>query len=132
MEIVRRLFAEFVTSDETAFACELYMSVEQIACLRRHGMHIGSHGYSHAWLNHITPEEQAIEIDRSLEFLQGLGIMKADWSMCYPYGGFNNSLLEILRTRECRIGFGVEPRVADLDVDDRLTLPRLDTNDLPS
>jgi len=26
----------------------------------------------------------------------------------------------------------VETRVADLDVDDRLTLPRLDTNDLPS
>ena len=26
----------------------------------------------------------------------------------------------------------VEARVADLDVDDRLTLPRLDTNDLPS
>ncbi len=30
-EIVRRLFAQYVTSDETAFACELYMSVDQIA-----------------------------------------------------------------------------------------------------
>ena len=53
-EIVRRLFAEHVTSDEAAFACELYMSVEQIACLRRQGMHIGSHGYAHAWLNHLS------------------------------------------------------------------------------
>ena len=58
-EIVRRLFAEHVTADEAAFACELYMSVDQIACLRRHGMHIGSHGYTHAWLNHLSSEAQA-------------------------------------------------------------------------
>ena len=33
-EIVRRLFAEHVTADESSFACELYMSVDQIACLQ--------------------------------------------------------------------------------------------------
>jgi peptidoglycan/xylan/chitin deacetylase (PgdA/CDA1 family) len=131
-EIVRRLFAKYVTADEVAFACELYMSVDQIACLRRHGMHIGSHGYTHAWLNHVSSDTQAIEIDRSLDFLQKLGIGKDDWTMCYPYGGFNDSLLQIARGRQCRLGFTVEARVADLDTDDRLTLPRLDTNDLPS
>lgn len=131
-EIVRRLFAEHVTSDEAAFACELYMSVEQIACLRRQGMHIGSHGYAHAWLNHLSSEAQAVEIDRSLDFLQKLGIGRGDWTLCYPYGGFNDSLLQILRDRQCRLGFTVEARVADLDFDDRLTLPRIDTNDLPS
>jgi peptidoglycan/xylan/chitin deacetylase (PgdA/CDA1 family) len=132
VEIVRRLFAQYVTSDEAAFACELYMSLEQIACLRRHGMHIGSHGYAHAWLNHVSPQEQSVEIDRSLEFLQMLGIGKDEWTMCYPYGGFNDSLLQILRARQCRLGFTVEPRIADLNVYDRLTLPRVDTNDLPS
>jgi peptidoglycan/xylan/chitin deacetylase (PgdA/CDA1 family) len=131
-EIVRRLFVRHVTSDEVAFACELYMSVEQIACLQRHGMHVGGHGYAHAWLNHLSPVAQAVEIDRSLEFLQGLGRKTQDWTMCYPYGGFNTSLLEILRARECRLGFTVEARAADLDLDDPLTLPRLDTNDLPS
>jgi peptidoglycan/xylan/chitin deacetylase (PgdA/CDA1 family) len=132
MEIVRRLFAEHVTADDTAFACELYMSIEQIACMRRHGMHIGSHGYSHAWLNHISPEAQAVEVDRSLDFLQKLDVRKDDWTMCYPYGGFNDSLLQVLRARNCRLGFTVEARIADLNVDSRLMLPRLDTNDLPS
>jgi peptidoglycan/xylan/chitin deacetylase (PgdA/CDA1 family) len=131
-EIVRRLFAEHVTSDEAAFACELYMSMDQIACLRRHGMHIGSHGYAHVWLDHVCPETQAVEIDRSLEFLRKLRVGKDEWTMCYPYGGFNGPLLEILRDRQCRLGFTVEARVADLDVDDPLTLPRIDTNDLPS
>jgi peptidoglycan/xylan/chitin deacetylase (PgdA/CDA1 family) len=132
VEIVRRLFAEHVTTDEEAFACELYMSMDQIACLRRNGMHVGSHGYSHTWLNHISPEAQGVEIDRSLDFLQKLDVRKDDWTVCYPYGGFNDSLLQLLRERECRLGFTVEARVADLDADNRLTLPRLDTNDLPS
>jgi len=131
-EIVHRLFTRHVTSDEAAFACELYMSTEQIACMRRNGMHIGSHGCTHAWLNRVSPEMQAAEIDGSLAFLHGMGIGKDDWTMCYPYGGFNESLLQILRDRQCPLGFTAEARIADLDVDDRLTLPRLDTNDLPS
>jgi peptidoglycan/xylan/chitin deacetylase (PgdA/CDA1 family) len=131
-EIIRRLFAKHVTNDETGFACELYMSVDQIACLRRQGMHIGCHGYSHAWLNHLPPDAQATEIDRSLEFLQGLGVTADNWTICYPYGGFNDSLLQILRARRCQLGFSVEARIADLNSDERLTLPRIDTNDLPS
>ena len=131
-EIVRRLFAEHVTTDEAAFACELYMSLDQITCLRRHGMHIGSHGYAHPWLNHLSREAQVVEVDRSLDFLKKLGSEKGGWTMCYPYGGFDDSLLQLLRARECRLGFTVEARVADLDIDDRLTLPRMDTNDLPS
>ena len=130
--VVRSLFAEFVTSDEETFACELYLSLDQIACMRRHGMHIGSHGYSHVWLDQISPEAQAVEIDRSLEFLQNLGVGRDEWTMCYPYGSFNDSLLQILRDRRCQLGFSVESRVADLDADDWLTLPRVDTNDLPS
>jgi peptidoglycan/xylan/chitin deacetylase (PgdA/CDA1 family) len=131
-EIVRRLFVEHVTADEAAFACELYMSADQIACLRRHGMHIGSHGYAHAWLNHISSQAQAIEVDQSLKFLQELGVGRDEWTIGYPYGGYNESLLKILRNLHCRLGFTAEPRVADLDLDNPLTLPRVDTNDLPS
>ncbi|MCU1313454.1 MAG: polysaccharide deacetylase [Acidobacteriaceae bacterium] len=131
-EIVRRLFAAHVTADEAAFSCELYMSVEQLACLRKHGMHIGSHAYSHVWLNHLSAGDQACEVDQSLAFLSQLGVTREDWTMCYPYGGYNDSLLHTLRERQCRLGFTVEARVAQIGVDDPLTLPRLDTNDLPS
>jgi peptidoglycan/xylan/chitin deacetylase (PgdA/CDA1 family) len=130
--IVQRLFERYVATDETAFAMELYMSLDQIECMRRHGMHIGSHGYTHAWMNHISPAEQAVETDRSLEFLKLVGSGKREWTMCYPYGGFNDSLLHVLRERSCSLGFTVDPRIADLNFDDPLTLPRIDTNDLPS
>jgi len=131
-EIVGRLFAQHVTADEAAFASELYMSVDQIEELRAAGMHIGSHGYSHAWLNHLSADEQASEIDQSLGFLRNLGVPSENWTMCYPYGGFNGALLQHLENRSCRLGFGVEARIADLDRDNYLVLPRIDTNDLPS
>lgn len=130
--IVSRLFAEHVTRDESAFAAELYMSMDQLACLRRHGMAIGSHGNTHAWLNHMPPAEQADEVDRSLDFLGELGISGRSWIICYPYGGYDDSLLGIVRERGGSLGFSVEPRIADLDADNPLKLPRLDTNDLPS
>jgi peptidoglycan/xylan/chitin deacetylase (PgdA/CDA1 family) len=131
-EIVRRLFAEYVSADEIAFACELYVSAEQIACMQRHGMHIGSHGYSHLWLSHVSRERQIEEVDRSLDFLRQTGVGTETWTMCYPYGGFNESALQVVEDRKCCLGFSVEARIANLDIDHRLALPRIDTNDLPS
>ena len=131
-EIVRRLFGTHVTADEAAFACELYMSIEQIQLMKRHGMHIGSHAYSHEWLNQMSVEQQALEAEESLRILDMCQGGTEDWTMCYPYGSYNEPLLGILRGRQCRLGFTVEARVADLTRDDPLLLPRIDTNDLPS
>jgi peptidoglycan/xylan/chitin deacetylase (PgdA/CDA1 family) len=131
-ELVDRLFKEYVTANEAEFAAELYMSLDQVGQLHETGMHVGSHGYSHAWLNHLSPAAQQTEIDLSLGFLRRAGIPLENWTMCYPYGGFDDSLLDVLRGRECKLGFTVEARVADLERDGRLTLPRIDTNDLPS
>jgi peptidoglycan/xylan/chitin deacetylase (PgdA/CDA1 family) len=131
-EIVRRLFSKHVTADEAAFACELYMSIEQIQCMKQYGMHIGSHACSHEWLNRLSVEQQALETDESLRFLRALQDDMGNWTICYPYGGYNESLLGILRERQCRLGFTVEARAADLMRDDPLLLPRIDTNDLPS
>jgi hypothetical protein len=53
-----------------------------------------------------------VTITRLLHRLQTLGIGKEGWTVCYPYGGFNDALLQILRARQCRLGFAVEARVA--------------------
>jgi len=129
--IVDKLFAQFVTNDEQAFANELYMSVEQLRHIRSSGMHIGSHGYDHYWMNTLDEDGQLREIDRSLEFLETLGCDLQNWAMCYPYGGYNQSLLAILKSRKCAIGLATEVAIADLALHNVLALPRLDTNDLP-
>jgi peptidoglycan/xylan/chitin deacetylase (PgdA/CDA1 family) len=129
--MVDKLFGEFVTDDEAAFATELYMNIEQLQCMRRNGMFIGSHSFDHYWLDSLSMEEQESEIDLSLDFLGRIGCDLENWVMCYPYGGYNESLLSLLDKKRCKIGLSVNVKIADLEHENPLALSRLDTNDLP-
>ena len=125
------LFKEFVTRDERAFSRELYMDIGELRTMREAGMHIGSHGYDHYWLDTLDEQSQEREIDLSLQFLEAVASDSGNWVMAYPYGAYNDSLLGILRNKGCKAGFTTGVGIANLDRDDALTLPRLDTNDLP-
>ncbi len=129
--IIDSLFRKYVTNDEVEFSQELYMSIEQLAHLLRNNMYIGSHGFNHYHLNSISQDAQRHEIDLSLEFLKRVGSNTEHWIMCYPYGAYNESLLSILKDRNCTAGLTDTANIADLKRDNPLILPRLDTNDLP-
>ena len=129
--IVDRLFQKYVSADEPAFAQELYMSLDQLRSMKKSGMHIGSHGFDHYWMDSLDPEAQLKQVLLSKDFLSQIGCGAGPWAMCYPYGVHNASLLGILRDQGCALGLTTEVDVADLERDDALTLPRLDTNDLP-
>ncbi|NCC03119.1 MAG: polysaccharide deacetylase [Proteobacteria bacterium] len=130
--VLDKLFEFFVSKDKSAFAERLYMSRDHLTELMRYDMHIGSHGYRHTWLNHMDKEGQADDIDRSLAFLNSLGIQThTDWVMCYPYGGYDMTTLSLLEERNCLIGVTTAPGVAEFVSETSLTLSRLDTNDLP-
>lgn len=131
-ELSDLLFAEFVSVDQTAFAHEIYMSEDQLRTMIRCGMYVGSHGAGHYWMDRLDPQRQAEDLDASLRFLNDLGAPTEDWVMCYPYGAHNETLRQILRDRKCAAGVTTEVRVADPAADDPLTLPRLNTNDLPA
>jgi len=131
--IIDNLFKEYVSSDEEGFSQELYMSLDQLRCLYRHSMYIGSHGYDHYWLDHLESGEQETEINRSVEFLKSITGMEVEgWIMSYPYGAHNDSLLAILANHGCKLGLTTEIGLADFNRHNPLTLPRLDTNDLPT
>ena len=131
--ITSALFARYVAEDEAAFARELYLDIDQIKCMGRSGMYIGSHGYRHYWLDRLSPDQQNEEITQSLRFLDSIGAPTRDWVMCYPYGASNASLIELLPPKRCALGLSTRVDIADLtaDGDGRYTLPRLDTNDFP-
>lgn len=131
-DFANRLFEKYVSHDMLGFAKELYMSKADLRDLVDAGMYIGSHGYTHAWLDRSPPDVQAVEIDRSLAFLSTIGAPAVkDWVMCYPYGGYNAVTLDLLRDRHCLLGLTTVPGVANLASGSWLELPRLDTNDLP-
>lgn len=48
----------------------------------RNEMFIGGYGYSHQWLNTMTPEEQEFEIDKTVDFLSYIGVDTNRWVMC--------------------------------------------------
>jgi peptidoglycan/xylan/chitin deacetylase (PgdA/CDA1 family) len=124
-------FRKYVSSNESAFSEELYMSLDQIACLQRNGMYVGSHGFDHYWLNSLPQKDQEREIDLALQFIKQVGSDPERWIMCYPHGSYNQDLLGILAKRGCVIGLTTNVGIADIDRDHPLTLPRLNTNDLP-
>jgi peptidoglycan/xylan/chitin deacetylase (PgdA/CDA1 family) len=131
-QLARQLFAQVVSVDEAAFAQELYVTVEQLRVMRECGMHVGCHGDAHEWLNSLDRPEQARDIDAALLFLRAVGVLVDEgWTIAYPYGGWNESLLDVLMARGCRLGFTTEATTALVGQHRPLSLPRWDTNDLP-
>jgi peptidoglycan/xylan/chitin deacetylase (PgdA/CDA1 family) len=128
--VLDELFADLVAGDETAFADELYMTLEAVQDLVAAGMDVAGHGYEHNRMELLDEAEQTTEIGRTLGFLALAGVDGSGWAMCYPYGSRNGTTLRLLREAGCALAFTVEPRVATPE-DDPLELPRLDTNDLP-
>ena len=123
------LFEEFMGIDETAFSKELYMNKYQLSQMLSDGMHIGCHGYNHYWWDKLNSEQLQEEIDKSNEFLSGLGVDSDNWTACYPYGSHNREVVQLLEERGCKLAFTTEVDSADLKARNRLLLPRLDTND---
>lgn len=130
-ELADALFSRFVTKDHRAFAAELYMSPDQLRTMIGIGQYVGSHGARHDWLDKLSPVQQAQDIDASLEFLRSLGAPADNWIMCYPYGAYNDTLLDVLQLRGCACAVTTKVAIADFAVDKALELPRMDTNDLP-
>lgn len=122
------LFEKHVGVPEETLAYELYMTEEQIKTMKRHGMFIGIHGYDHYWLGNLSPEQMRRDISMALDILDGF-IDRRHWVMNYPYGNYNQDVLDYIKGLGACIGLTTEVRVADLRVDNLLELPRLDCND---
>jgi len=130
-KILRKLFKKYVSNDEVGFSQELYMSTEQLKCMTRNGMYIGSHGHDHYRLNTLSPEKQREEIKLSIEFLGEIGSATNSWAMCYPHGAYNDSLINILKLNGCKLGLTIRNDIAKINKNNAFTLERLDTNDFP-
>jgi peptidoglycan/xylan/chitin deacetylase (PgdA/CDA1 family) len=108
------------------------MSIEQIAFMKRNGMHIGSHGYDHCWLASLPKKKQEYEIDKSLEFIRKIGGEINAWTMCYPYGNYNSDTISILKRKGCKLGLTTRIDITDIMEDNRFELPRIDTIYIPN
>lgn len=128
--ISSELFEKYVGISEEQLAYELYMSEEQLYTLKRHGMFIGVHGYDHYWLGNLEQEKMKKDISLALEIMD-VFIDRTAWVMNYPYGSYNDDVVEFVKEQGACVGLTIEPRIAEIGTDPSLLLPRLDCNDFP-
>jgi peptidoglycan/xylan/chitin deacetylase (PgdA/CDA1 family) len=128
--ICSSLFEKYVGVSEEQLAYELYMTEDQIKTMKRHGMFIGIHGYDHYWLGNLAPEQMKQDISMALDTLDEF-IDRKHWVMNYPYGSYNQEVLDYIKSQGACVGLTTDVRVADIGADPALELPRLDCNDFP-
>lgn len=124
------LFEKYVGVTEEQLAYELYMTEEQIHMMKRHGMFIGIHGYDHYWLGNLSPEQMRTDINQALDTLDEF-IDRKHWVMNYPYGNYNQDVIDYIKSQGACVGLTTDMRVANVGIDSALELPRLDCNDFP-
>ena len=64
--------------------------------MKRHGMFIGLHGYDHYWLGKLPKEQMKKDLDKALDTLDEF-IDRKRWVMNYPYGSYNQDVLDYIR-----------------------------------
>lgn len=128
--ISSEVFKKYIGVSEEALAYELYMTPEQIGMLKREGMFIGIHGYDHYWLGNLSNDEMKKDIDLALAALSNY-IDKNAWVINYPYGNYSDLVIDYVKTKGCIAGLTTEVRAANIDLENRYLLPRLDCNDFP-
>ena len=127
-----KLFRRFVGIDEFVFARELYCDVDQLATMKEHGMYLGLHGHNHGWLGNMKKTEYEQDIEHALDYMDSIRLVdKSAWVMNYPYGSWSDGVTDFISSKGCLIGLTTRVNIANLRTDNKLTLPRLDTNDFP-
>lgn len=129
-QIASDLFEKYVGISEEKLAYELYMTEEQIKTLKRHGMHIGIHGYDHYWLGSLDKQMMEKDVLKALDVMDPY-IDRNRWVMNYPYGNYNADVLDFIKQKGACAGLTTEVGIANLGENAPLQLPRLDCNDFP-
>ena len=127
--IVDELFCEMVTDNQEEFAKYLYMNMDEIEEMKRNGMEFAIHGYDHCWLNRMTDKELVEDLEQALDVFDGI-INSDKWCICYPYGAYSDSVIQISRKMGAILGLGTEVR-AYHSSNNMFKIPKTDTNDFP-
>lgn len=129
--VLGRLFEERLDVSDQVLAKEWYVNMSQLRSMHSCGMEIGGHGRTHRWLDHLSKEDQLEEIKASLDMLRSIrGGNVEDWVMSYPFSGYNEVTLQILKDLRCPMGMTAKTGLFSRG-SNSLEVPRLDTNDLP-
>tara|TARA_B100000424_G_C22939650_1_gene500022 strand:- start:170 stop:1096 length:927 start_codon:yes stop_codon:yes gene_type:complete len=105
-----------------------YISNFELKKMKKDGHEIGAHTLHHPWLSKLNENSQIQEINESVVQLKKMGLIKKNWSFCYPYGDYNRSTLKILKKLNCSAAFKIGNKPSPLKNIKKFELNRLDCN----
>jgi peptidoglycan/xylan/chitin deacetylase (PgdA/CDA1 family) len=99
-----------------------HASKDEIKEMYENGFEIGSHSKTHQYLPHLNSEGVQSELSRSKQYLEKT--FKTDIiTCCYPYGGYNNQVLN--SAKSCGYTFGMgNLQFSKMNYDSTLCLER--------
>ena len=129
-KITNLLFANILNKSLEEFSKILYMNKEQVKLMYSENMSFGSHGDYHSWWEYLKKDDQEKEIKNSIKFFKNLGLDTSTFSVCFPYGSYNDDTIDLLN--KYNINFALTTSVGSINkknILNNLTYPRYDTND---
>ena len=122
-EIINTMFTKFYSNDKE-FIDEYYLSITDLKIMSNNGMIIGGHSYSHPFLNRISVKKINEEINKNISFLYKT-INKEINSFAYPFGAFDDNVIDCLRQKNMDYAFDTRTR----GVNSRYNIKRNDAAD---
>ena len=130
-KIVNDLFIKYVTEDLNSFREELYLSKDEINEMAENGMYFGSHGHSHEWYTQMNEIQLKNELETSFNFCSKINYNENRLIFCYPYGNYNEQVVENVSKMGFVAGLTTDVGDAELVSNCAYTIKRYDTNDFP-
>jgi peptidoglycan/xylan/chitin deacetylase (PgdA/CDA1 family) len=112
--------------DVNSMEKEMVMSADQLRTLAKRGVSIGSHSLTHQRLLHLDEESARKELNESRKLLADLTGREVT-TLSFPYGEFDNRLLQIARESGYRRVFSLEPRCVTAG-NAQFVVPRIDVD----
>jgi peptidoglycan/xylan/chitin deacetylase (PgdA/CDA1 family) len=113
---------------------EGYMTTAQCDEMYAAGWAMGNHAANHVNLKNVTEAEMISELQICTDWLLSCGYAKSAYHVAYPYGGYNSTVLSVLKSLNMRTGRATTAPVKDYLLPDDMYLLRvkeiLDTHSL--
>jgi peptidoglycan/xylan/chitin deacetylase (PgdA/CDA1 family) len=130
-KIVSDLFIKHVTEDLNSFREEIYLNKDEINEMAENGMYFGSHGHSHEWYTQMNEIQLKNELKTSFNFCSKINYNENRLIFCYPYGNYNEQVVENVSKMGFVAGLTTDVGNAELESNCAYTVKRYDTNDFP-
>ena len=131
-KILSYLISRSIKKSNTVYKLfrDLYFNKNEMTEMFKDKMIFGSHGCNHERWNYLKNINLNSEISNSIQFFKKNKIYDNNFSISYPYGGYNNKVINVVKKYNIKFCLTTEvDSVNKLNIKDRYMIPRYDTND---